>query len=666
MAVFLIGARDDGRDRADARLAEIVFAPASATVRLERIASGELQLTQPAGVTTLRGDAGVALAVRGGATLEVGALAAPSILLEARRIVVAGPLHAQTVSLRADELLDVETSADIAATDVRLEGHVVVNTGTISADGPTGGQIEVAGEKVMNQGPMRARGFAEDGGRVRVLYGSAYVESARGSIDVGGADRGGAIRIAGRRGSTLFTSGTHLARGRLGGEVVLAASDVKLVVASLDASGDAGAGRIVVGRKDEAADGTSTRELLVRPGTVLRADAEIDGAGGQILVAAAERTVFGGRASARGGARSGDGGFVEISSTADLVWRGDVETDAPAGRGGRVLIDPKNITISDTTGSLLQFELLDPTPAAGDQFGSFASSLSIGNVVVADPYDDFAATDAGAAHLFRGRDGALLATLVGSKAGDRVGAVQALSNGNYLVTSTSWDNGPVVDAGAITWGNGMTGVAGVVSPTNSLVGSSAGDAVGYVVMLPNGHYLVVTYTWDNGALADAGAVTWCDGTTGRTGAVSAANSLVGGAAGDQVGGPFVLSNGNYVVGSRSWHSGTTADIGAVTWCNGATGRTGVVSAANSLIGSTTLDNVGAVVIPLTNGNYVVVTSGWDDGFTRDVGAVTWGNGTTGTTGVISAANSLIGATAYDKVGGGSAYPLTNGNYVVAS
>jgi len=69
VAVFLIGARDDGRDRADARLAEIVFAPASATVRLERIASGELQLTQPAGVTTLRGDAGVALAVRGGATL---------------------------------------------------------------------------------------------------------------------------------------------------------------------------------------------------------------------------------------------------------------------------------------------------------------------------------------------------------------------------------------------------------------------------------------------------------------------------------------------------------------------------------------------------------------------------------------------------------------------
>jgi MYXO-CTERM domain-containing protein len=665
VAVLVIVARDHAPHAAVRRLPAVVFAPASATVRLERLPSGDLRLTQPAGVMIWRDGEGVALAVRGGATLEVGALAAPSVQLEARRIVVAGPLRARTVSLRADELLDLEAGAEVEAADVRLVGHVVVNTGVISADGPTGGRIELAGEKVMNQGALRARGFDGDGGRVRVLYGSAFVESARGSIDVGGADRGGTIRIAGKRGSTLFTSGTHLARGRLGGEIVLAATDVKLVVASLDVSGERGAGAIVVGGKDEGQGGIPTREILVRPGSVLRADADGEGPGGRILLAAGARTTFDGRASARGGRRGGDGGFVEISSAAELVWRGEVEADAPAGNAGHVLIDPKNITISDTTGSLLQLELLDPTPAAGDQFGFLVSSLSTGNVVVADPYDDFAGVDAGAAHLFRGRDGALLATLVGSKAGDKVGGgVTNLANGNYLVVSTGWDNGAVVDAGAVTWGSGTTGVAGVVSAANSLVGSTAGDAVGYIVTQPSGHYLVITLSWDNGALADAGAVTWCDGTTGRTGAVSAANSLVGGSAGDQVGGPVLLSNGNYVVFTPHWHSGTAADVGAVTWCSGTTGRTGVVSAANSLVGATGLDSVGASVVALTNGNYVVANSGWDDGFTRDVGAVTWGNGATGTAGVVSAANSLIGATAYDKVG--SVRPLTNGNYVVSS
>jgi MYXO-CTERM domain-containing protein len=671
-ALLSLVARDGGRRPAERPRPEVVTAPAGTTVRLLRLASGELQLLAPSGIRILSARGDLALAVRGGATLEVesvGRLDSPSVRLEARRIVLAGPLRAQRVSLQADELLDLEPTADVAAAEVRLGGGVVVNTGVVSADGPAGGDVEIAAEKVMNQGALRARGFDADGGAVRVLYGSAFVESARGSIDVSGAARGGAVRVAGRRGSTLFTSGTHIARGRVGGDIALAAADVKLVVASLDASGEAGAGRITVGGKGEHAPGTPAREILVRPGSVLRADAEIDGPGGQILVAAAERTAFGGRASARGGGRGGDGGVVELSSARDLVWRGQVEMDAPAGRAGRLLIDPKNITISDTTGVLLQFELLDPTPAAGDLFGQLVYSLSTGNIVVDDPNDDFAAMDAGAVHLYRASDGALLATLVGSRAGDRVGAgVYSLGNGNYAVSSPSWDNGAVVDAGAVTWGDGTAGAAGVVSASNSLVGSTAADGVGYIRPLANGNYLVASTSWDSGAVVDAGAVTWCNGTTGRTGAVSAANSLVGATAGDQVGGvsvPVVLNPNYYLVTSSHWHNGAAADAGAVTWCSSTTGRTGVVSQDNSLVGSTASDGVGTNVVVLTNGNYVVGTPGWDNGPTRDVGAATWGNGTTGATGVVSPANSLIGSTALDQVAGGIG-PLSNGNYVVLS
>jgi MYXO-CTERM domain-containing protein len=660
----LDGAR---RPTADPRR-EIVFAPPEATLQLRRLASGELQLAAPSGVRTFPAREALALAVRGGATLEVqsiGRLESRSLRLEARRIVVAGPLRAQRVSLDAAELLDLETTADVAAPEVSLGGAVVVNTGVVSADGPAGGRIEIAAEKVMNQGALRARGFDGDGGRVRVLYGSAFVESGRGSIDASGAARGGSVRVAGRGGSTLFTSGTHVARGWLGGDIALTAGNVKLVVASLDASGEAGAGRITVGGNDDGAAGTAAREILVRPGSVLRADAEIDGPGGRILVAAADRTAFGGRASARGGRRGGDGGLVELSSARDLVWRGEVETDAPAGRAGRLLIDPKNITISDTTVALLQFELLDPTPAAGDTFGQGVFSLSTGNIVVSDPNDDFGAMDAGAVHLYRGSDGALLATVVGSRAADHVGAgLYSLGNGNYVFSSPTWDNGAVADAGAVTWGDGTAGVAGVVSPSNSLVGSTAADAVGYINPLPNGNYVVTSTSWDNGAVVDAGAATWCNGTTGRTGAVSAANSLIGATAGDQVGGvPAPVTNPNYyLVRTGHWHNGAAADAGAVTWCNSTTGRTGVVSADNSLVGSTASDGVGTTITVLTNGNYVVGTPGWDNGATRDVGAATWGNGTTGATGVVSPANSLIGSTALDGVGGGIG-ALANGNYV---
>ena len=53
-----------------------------------------------------------------------------------------------------------------------------------------------------------------------------------------------------------------------------------------------------------------------------------------------------------------------------------------------------------------------------------------------------------------------------------------MTNGNYLVRSSLWDNGSATDAGAVTFGNGETGVTGVVSAANSLVGSTAGDSVG--------------------------------------------------------------------------------------------------------------------------------------------------------------------------------------------
>src|SRR5262249_32460369 len=133
----------------------------------------------------------------------------------------------------------------------------------------------------------------------------------------------------------------------------------------------------------------------------------------------------------------------------------------------------------------------------------------------------FGGTNAGAAYLFNGLTGALISSLVGSSADDQVGTdVVDLGNGNYVVSSSNWNG----TRGAATWGSGTTGVSGVVSATNSLIGSSAGDFVGDgVFALQNGNYVVGSPSWNS----DRGAATWGSGTTGVTGAVSAANSLVG-------------------------------------------------------------------------------------------------------------------------------------------
>ena len=263
-------------------------------------------------------------------------------------------------------------------------------------------------------------------------------------------------------------------------------------------------------------------------------------------------------------------------------------------------------------------------------------------------------------------------SLVGSTANDIVGGslgVTALTNGNYVVASSNWDNGAVVNAGAVTWGSGTTGVTGAVSAANSLVGSTANDNVGGsgVTALSNGNYVVRSPFWDNGAVVNAGAATWGSGTTGVTGAVSAANSLVGSTANDVVGGSGVtaLSNGNYVVRSPSWDNGAVADAGAVTWGSGTTGVTGrsppptAWSAPRPTMSS---DSRGVTALP--NGNYVVLSWHWDNGAVADAGAATWGSGTTGVTGAVSAANSLVGSTASDRVGIGVT-ALSNGNYVVA-
>ena len=126
-------------------------------------------------------------------------------------------------------------------------------------------------------------------------------------------------------------------------------------------------------------------------------------------------------------------------------------------------------------------------------------------------------------------------SLVGSTAFDivGVGGATALTDGNYVVVSGVWHNGGLGNAGAVTWSNGTNGqtVDGshTISAANSLIGGKANDNVGNtgdIAVLPGGKYVVASPHWDNGALADAGAVTWAAAGGATVGVVSTANSLL--------------------------------------------------------------------------------------------------------------------------------------------
>ncbi len=330
-----------------------------------------------------------------------------------------------------------------------------------------------------------------------------------------------------------------------------------------------------------------------------------------------------------------------------------------------------------TTGAISAANSLVGTKT-GDQVGS-VTALKNGNYVISAPnWDNGSLTNAGMVTLVNGATGAVgtisaAKSLVGSQKEDKVGGeVTALTNGNYVVTSANWDNGATTDAGAITWGDGVSGTGGTISAANSLVGSAPGDlASSHVTALANGHFVVNSPEWDNGSATDAGAVTWGSGVGGTVGKISATNSLVGSTTKDALGSTVTaLTNGCYVIASPNWDNGLTADVGAVTWGNGL-GSVGAISKTNSLIGSTTNDGARLNITPLTNGNFVVSSPFFDNDSATDAGAITWGSGVGGTVGVINAANSLVGSTKNDYAGSDASgsnkvTALMNGNYVISS
>lgn len=254
-------------------------------------------------------------------------------------------------------------------------------------------------------------------------------------------------------------------------------------------------------------------------------------------------------------------------------------------------------------------------------------------------------------------------SLVGSKTDDNVGGVGsvALNGGGYVVLSPVWSNGAALSVGAVT-ACPAAGCTGVVDVTNSLVGSQPNDKIGgAVAALPNGGFVVSSTYWSG----QTGAVTVCPAAGCAGTVISALNSLVGSLPGDSVGSSLtVLADGSFVVGSPYWTNGGAAKAGAATHCPAA-GCKGIISPANSLVGTLGDDGVGEKILPLANGQYLVGSTHWANGAVGYAGALSQCPAS-GCSGSISNLNSMVGSHLNDQIGAKITALPSGGYYFLTS
>lgn len=347
------------------------------------------------------------------------------------------------------------------------------------------------------------------------------------------------------------------------------------------------------------------------------------------------------------------------------------------------------------SGIALSAALLFPFSASADiqgppdslGFGAHTLLLPNRNIAVAAPGSPGAGGEAaaGAVYLYS-PEGVLISTLRGAQAGDAVGSrglVGVPGSNRFLVLSPEWSNGSASAAGAVTLVDGETGLSGVVGADNSVVGSTAGDRVGEIPLLPlaDGRVALHAPVWDNAGAADAGALHVLDPSAPVFGPLSAANSLVGSTAQDQIGraGPALFgihfsgleaqADGGLVVRSPMWNRGSLNDAGAITYVASGQSAIGVLSTSNSLTGSSAGDSLGFGsnrILGLAGGGFVLRAPEWNGPAGVDQGAVILFDRGTEVLGEITPERALIGAQADDRVGSGGVTALPNGALLVSS
>ncbi|MBT3923821.1 MAG: filamentous hemagglutinin N-terminal domain-containing protein, partial [Nitrospina sp.] len=244
-----------------------------------------------------------------------------------------------TVDLYGDQLINLGVDSQVMGQVTGINGQaltsLVSNSGSIFADGGVVRLDVNAAQNIVDRvinmdGVIQARSVVEKNGQIILMGGEAGEVSVSGTLDASGygqGETGGTVHVLG---DMLDFSGNGF----------------------IDVSGDLGGGTLLFGG-DYQGQGSvpNATDSYIGPDTQTFADAVTSGNGGKIIFWADRRMRFYGIVRGRGGQYFGDGGLVEVSGKEELYFDGSVDTTAPNGKTGTLLLDPDTITIADGSGS---------------------------------------------------------------------------------------------------------------------------------------------------------------------------------------------------------------------------------------------------------------------------------------------------------------------------
>lgn len=539
--------------------AGVYFAP-TAQVNVGALVASSLNITDANFLAGRYAFDAPAAGVTPGSVVNDGTLRASDrghITLVAPEVVNTGTaqVNGGTVGLVSGNTLLVDYNGDgtVAYTldTAGVAGSLVTNSGLLDAPGGRvallAGAAAPALTNVINQtGIVRANQWSQQGGRVTISGGSAGVVALQGTIESKGD-------IAGRSGGSITVQGQRI--GVLGG--------------TMDVSGDAGGGQIVLGGNvPTAAVGVGTERVVVAAGATLNARATGAGTGGSVTVAADQGAVMSGATDVRGVAR---GGSVSLYGRDALIVRGSVDAGAPGATNGTIdlgsldnrVAGAATITALTDSGALYGAPVIAPAESAIDATAarSFTGDLTV------RAYRDLA-VDAGAAlqrtgtgtlRLEAGRNlstagelsttGGAALTLNAGRAGDANGA----SDGTLAIRGVlgSASTGPV----ALVTGTGAGGIS-LQGRVDSGAGISVRDRVTLTgdaaLSAPTGN-VSFTSTIDGGFALSSNRT---EGTTSFAAAVGSTTPLASLAVGTQSLGQNLSTSGPMRLGATT----LTADV----------------------------------------------------------------------------------------------------------
>ena len=273
--------------------------------------------------------------------------------------------------------------------EITAPDNQALNLGQITADA---GRVGIYAGLINHSGTIRAdSAVATADGRI-VFKATKNATLETGSVTTANGPAGGKIEIQAR--DTTLVAGTVEAKGieASGGTVHVLGNQVGVIDnARINASGETGGGTALVGgdyKGGNAEIQNASRTYFGRNATIA-ADAITGGDGGKVVVWSNDATRAHGSISAKGGAQSGHGGFVEVSGRNWLDFAARVDTTAPNGPTGTLLLDPTDITISGaaTSGGTCPpagpcFDLVGNPSSASLTASDLVAAMSNTNVTV--------------------------------------------------------------------------------------------------------------------------------------------------------------------------------------------------------------------------------------------------------------------------------------------